>query len=332
MAKIKPTTKICKYCATEIPYGAKICPNCRKKQSGIGCLGAIGIAVVVLVIIGALGSGGSSNSSSSKPAVSAGKETPGTKAKNETAAATKAAAEAATEVATEAATEDPIEYTACDVSTMMTDLQKNALKAQESYKGQYLEITGRLSVIDSNGSYFALYPDEYSFIGVRCDIRKNEDLQAKVANMTLGDTVTVRGKCTDVGEVLGYSLAVDDIEGYDDAPAAMDVNVSSDGYITVTADDLVEVMKINALKAQNTFKGQQIEITGKLGTIDSNGKYISLDSSDPYSFTLIQCYIKNDEQKVRIMDLSKGDKITIRGKCKDVGELIGYSIDIESIE
>ena len=75
MAKIKPTTKICKYCATEIPYSAKICPNCRKKQGGIGCLGAIGIAVVVLVIIGALGSGGSSNSSSSKPAASASKET-----------------------------------------------------------------------------------------------------------------------------------------------------------------------------------------------------------------------------------------------------------------
>ena len=56
------------------------------------------------------------------------------------------------------------------------------------------KITGRLSVIDSNGSYFALYPDEYSFIGVRCDIRKNEDLQAKVANMTLGDTVTVTGE------------------------------------------------------------------------------------------------------------------------------------------
>ena len=32
MKKEKPTTKLCKHCKTEIPYDAKVCPNCRKKQ------------------------------------------------------------------------------------------------------------------------------------------------------------------------------------------------------------------------------------------------------------------------------------------------------------
>ena len=32
MAKEKPTTKICKHCKSEIPYDAKVCPQCRKKQ------------------------------------------------------------------------------------------------------------------------------------------------------------------------------------------------------------------------------------------------------------------------------------------------------------
>jgi len=50
-------TKICKYCKSEIPADAKICPNCRKKQSG-GWLKWVIIAVVVLAIIGAA-SGGS---------------------------------------------------------------------------------------------------------------------------------------------------------------------------------------------------------------------------------------------------------------------------------
>lgn len=30
----KSETKLCKYCQTEIPAKAKICPNCRKKQGG----------------------------------------------------------------------------------------------------------------------------------------------------------------------------------------------------------------------------------------------------------------------------------------------------------
>ena len=34
MKKEKPTTKLCKHCKTEIPYDAKVCPNCRKKQKG----------------------------------------------------------------------------------------------------------------------------------------------------------------------------------------------------------------------------------------------------------------------------------------------------------
>lgn len=52
MGKEKPTTKICKHCKTEIPYGAKICPQCRKKQGPGGCL----ITIIVLVVIALIGS------------------------------------------------------------------------------------------------------------------------------------------------------------------------------------------------------------------------------------------------------------------------------------
>jgi hypothetical protein len=31
-------------------------------------------------------------------------------------------------------------------------------------------------------------------------------------NMIIGDTVTIRGKCTDVGEVLGYYLDIQEID------------------------------------------------------------------------------------------------------------------------
>lgn len=49
-------TKKCKYCKTEIPKDAKVCPNCRKKQSGIGKW--IIIAIIIIVIIGAVAGGG----------------------------------------------------------------------------------------------------------------------------------------------------------------------------------------------------------------------------------------------------------------------------------
>lgn len=51
MAKEKPETKLCKHCKTEIPYGAKICPNCKKKQGMSGCL----VVIIVIVALGIIG-------------------------------------------------------------------------------------------------------------------------------------------------------------------------------------------------------------------------------------------------------------------------------------
>lgn len=325
MAKEKPTTKICKHCATEIPYGAKICPNCRKKQ-GPGCLTIILIVIGIFILLGVLGSMGggskSSSNSSSSPATTAA-------ASSTEAKATEAAKKEPETTVPE--TTAPIEYTSVTVKEMIDDLESNALKAQDKYKDKYLEVTGYLNVIDSSGKYFSLYPDELSFIGVTCNI-KGDTQKAQVSNMSTGDTVTLRGKCTAVGEVLGYTLDVDSIDGYDEGSTDIDMAVSDDGYIIISADELEEIINNNAMKAQNMFKGQQIAVTGKLGSIDSNGSYISLNSNNEWSFTNIQCYLKSEDQKAQIMEMSKGDTLTVKGKCKDVGELLGYQIDIESIE
>lgn len=49
-------TKLCKHCQTEIPKKAKVCPNCRKKQGGIGKW--IAVAAIVIIVICAAVSGG----------------------------------------------------------------------------------------------------------------------------------------------------------------------------------------------------------------------------------------------------------------------------------
>ena len=188
MKKEKPTTKTCKHCKTEIPYGAKICPQCRKKQ-GMGILPKIVIGIIVIGVIGSVAGGNSDESSSAS----------GTSSKQEAAA-------------TVAETAPEITYTSVTVTEMMDTLNANAMKASETYKGQYLEITGKLNVIDSDGKYISLVGDgDFEITGVQCYLKTEEHKKA-VMEMSIGDTVTLRGKCKDVGEVLGYTLDIDSIE------------------------------------------------------------------------------------------------------------------------
>lgn len=63
-------TKICKHCQSEIPAKAKVCPNCRKKQGGMGCLGVIllvvGILIFLFAFIGMMGGSGSKDKNPQK--------------------------------------------------------------------------------------------------------------------------------------------------------------------------------------------------------------------------------------------------------------------------
>ena len=162
------------------------------KKKG-GKLKWVVLAVIAAGVIGAVGGNSDSNTTSSSNA----------SAKTESAK---------TESAKEVDAPAPIEYTSVSVNDMMSQLDDNALGASDKYKGQYLEITGRLGNIDSSGKYISLYPDdEYAIIGVQCQI-KNDEQRSKVASMAKGDTVTLKGKCTTVGEVLGYSVDIEEIE------------------------------------------------------------------------------------------------------------------------
>lgn len=179
-------TKQCKYCKQEIDAKAKICPHCRKKQTPSGCLIAV-IAVVVIIVIAIAGS-----------AMSGGEKT-NTGASTDGANSTSAA-------------QQEITYTAYSVSELMNDLNTNAMNASDKYKGQHVELTGRLSTIDSDGNYISLLPedDQFAIIGVSCYFQSDEQ-RAAVKDATVGDTLVVKGKITDVGEVLGYSLNIDEV-------------------------------------------------------------------------------------------------------------------------
>jgi hypothetical protein len=199
-----PETKKCKHCQSEIDKKAKICPNCRKKQGGK--LKFIVIGAIALILIYAAVNGGGNDSSTESVSSD--------NVKSETSNDANSSNDAKKDEAKKAkSTDKPIEYTKYDVSEMMDDLNSNAMKAEKKYSDQYVEITGKLSNIDSDGKYIDLVSskDEFAILGVQCYI-KSDDQSSKVMEMEKDQTVTLKGKITSVGEVMGFSLDIAEIE------------------------------------------------------------------------------------------------------------------------
>ncbi|MBQ2940667.1 MAG: zinc-ribbon domain-containing protein [Clostridia bacterium] len=104
-------------------------------------------------------------------------------------------------------------------------------------------------------------------------------------------------------------------------------------YEEYTVKTLLDDLGENALKAENTYDGKNVKLTGKVSVIDSDGDYISLEPSED-SFTIINvsCYVTDEAQLEDIMEISKGQRITVYGEITGVGELLGYNLDIHKIE
>ena len=96
---------------------------------------------------------------------------------------------------------------------------------------------------------------------------------------------------------------------------------------------MLDELKSNAMKAEKTYQNAYVEITGKIANIDSDGSYISVEAlnASPYNIDRIMCYIKSNEQRDFIIEKSVGDEVTIKGKIISIGEVLGYSLNIDSI-
>ncbi|MBE7044646.1 MAG: hypothetical protein E7397_03885 [Ruminococcaceae bacterium] len=199
MSKENQKTTLCKTCNHEIAKSASVCPNCGAKIKKPFYKKWWFIVVVVIVILSAVANSGDDTPTSNTPPVETVTENTSQPISSETP--------------TEAPTEAPtIEYTAYSVSQLLDDLESNALSAEKKYDGQYVELTGKINVIDSDGDYISLVPSnsDFSIISVQCYI-KNEEQLNKVLELSKGDTITLRGKIKSVGEILGYSLDIDNI-------------------------------------------------------------------------------------------------------------------------
>jgi len=110
--------------------------------------------------------------------------------------------------------EDKINYKRVSIDTLEKALEENAAAAKEKYNNKYLEITGRLGVIDSDLKYIEIVSikNEWDLIGVFCNIKNTEQEEA-IKKLKKDQKVVVKGKITDVGEIMGYYLDLDEIIG-----------------------------------------------------------------------------------------------------------------------
>ena len=100
--------------------------------------------------------------------------------------------------------------------------------------------------------------------------------------------------------------------------------------VTVMMDELEN----NAAAAQKKYKGQYLKITGKLGAIDSNMKYISVIPNRDFAILGVHCDLKAGDktQEDYVMSLSKGQQVTAYGQITDVGEVMGYYMKVDKFE
>lgn len=147
-----------------------------------------------------------------------------------------------------------------------------------------------------------------------------------------GSTGNKAGTTTQSGSPGGSAASY--VAGSAGNGAASAAEVEPVSYTHYDVTELFDALKDNALKAEKTFQDQYVELEGYLSVIDSDGKYIAI-GADPSGFEYVlqdvQCYIKSEEQREQVAEMSTGDAIVVRGKITSIGELLGYQMNIDSI-
>lgn len=130
------------------------------------------------------------------------------------------------------------------------------------------------------------------------------------------------------GEEATYELGTIEFSAESEStPKPQEVIVESDvEYIICTVDEMVELLGKNAMRAEKEYSDKYIELTGEINVIDSDGEYISLSCAESqWSYYDVQCYMVNQEQKDEVYEMENGQVITVRIKCTEVGEVMGFS-------
>lgn len=174
----------CKKCGQEVDKKAVICPGCGCKIKKPVFKKWWFWAVVVVIVIVAVSGGGETNKATTQK-----------------------------EAVTEQNKQEQKNYEAVDLQSMFDDLEANAMKAESKYENKYVEFGGKIKSFDSDGSYISVEPvnaSVWNFTTAMCYI-KNDTQKTFLIEKNVGDIITIRGKVTSIGEILGYSVNIDEV-------------------------------------------------------------------------------------------------------------------------
>ena len=105
-----------------------------------------------------------------------------------------------------------IRYEKVDLQTMLDELDKNALRAEETYQDMYVEITGEIKSFDSDGKYISIVPCGAPLLTdwTQCFLSEPTH-KTFLLEKAVGDVVTIRGKVITIGEIIGYQVRIVEI-------------------------------------------------------------------------------------------------------------------------
>jgi len=106
-------------------------------------------------------------------------------------------------------------------------------------------------------------------------------------------------------------------EAVRDAKGGDDKTKMASEAISVTAVDLYKAYESNAVRADNTYKGKYVRVTGKVGGVDQDlitkKPYVKLKTENQF-LDLVYIYFKETEI-TKVSNLDVGQTITIVGNC-----------------
>lgn len=172
--------------------------------------------------------------------------------------------------------------------------------------------------------------DYYKADGKRANVFSKSNWRVDAQSLEPGTTVP---KNTKLDLTLGHLTEEKAAAEKAEAEAKKAEERANLDYVSVSVAQLVDDLDANALNAKDTYKGGYYRISGVVSTIDASGKYISLDPEGVmFNFTSVRCDLNDDAARDYVRQISTGDYVTVCGQITDVGEVLGYSIDVYFFE
>lgn len=104
-------------------------------------------------------------------------------------------------------------------------------------------------------------------------------------------------------------------------------------YLDCKAGDLLQEYKDNSARAKQNYEDKYLNVEGVVERIGDNATYFTINSGKNFEATSVKCTVRKEELKKQLVDINKGERVTVKGKCTDVsaGVFHYYEIEVEEI-